>query len=66
MQFDKSQIVDFLNSQGDQTKAQQADRDLPGKVDTNNPDHKSMLDRFGIDLNAMAGKFLGGKGIPGF
>jgi hypothetical protein len=66
MQFDKSQIIDFLKSQGNQSQAQQADQELPSKVDTDNPEHKSLLDRFGIDPKALAGKFLGGKGIPGF
>jgi hypothetical protein len=32
MQFDKSQILDLLRSQGDDGKAQQADEQLPQQV----------------------------------
>ena len=34
MQVDKNQIIELLNSRGDQDKATRADQDLPDTVDT--------------------------------
>jgi hypothetical protein len=34
MQIDKNQILELLRNQGDDAKAQQADQELPGTVDT--------------------------------
>jgi hypothetical protein len=59
MQIDKSQILDFLKSQGQHDKAQQADQELPGQVDTDRD--KGLLDKLGINL----GDLLGGGGIGG-
>ena len=59
MQFDKSQILDLLRSQGDQGKAQQAEQELPDKVDDN--EHAGLLDKFGVNPQELLGK-LGGLG----
>jgi hypothetical protein len=66
MQIDKNQILEFLRSQGDQGKAQQADQELPQQVDTDNAQHQNLLQKLGVDPAALAKQFLGGKGIPGF
>lgn len=66
MQIDKQQILEFLQSRGDQQQASTADQQLPQQVDTDNPEHQNMLQSFGINPMDLAKKFLGGKGIPGF
>lgn len=59
MQIDKDQILQLLRSQGDDAKAQQADQELPGKVDTDQ--HAGLLEKFGIDPMELIKKFGGGK-----
>ncbi|MEP6815338.1 MAG: hypothetical protein ABI873_07300 [Marmoricola sp.] len=63
MQIDKAQIIDLLKSRGDHDQAKQAESQLPDKVDTEKD--KGLLDKFGIDLNDLAGKIpgLGGLGL---
>ena len=66
MQIDKSQILELLNSQGQQDKAAQADGELPDQVDTDQ--HAGLLEKFGIspqDLIAMVTKGGGGGGLAG-
>lgn len=66
MQFDKSQILDLLRSQGDQGKAEQADRELPQQVDTDQ--HGGILEKLGLspaDLIAKLGGGGGGGGLGG-
>ena len=62
MQFDKSQILDLLRSQGDQGRAEEADRELPDQVDTEQ--HAGILQRLGLDpadlITKLAGGGLGG------
>jgi hypothetical protein len=60
MQFDKSQILDLLRSQGDKDKADQADRELPDKVDTDQ--HAGILERLGLDPADLIAKLAGGGG----
>jgi hypothetical protein len=62
MQFDKSQIIDLLRSQGDDAKASQAESELPGQVDTDTDG--DLLSKFGIDPQDLISK-LGGGGIGG-
>ena len=62
MQIDKSQIIEFLRSQGDQGKADQADRELPGQVDTEQ--HAGLLSKLGINPPDLL-KHLGGGGLGG-
>jgi hypothetical protein len=68
MNIDKSQILDMLRSQGDESKVQQADQQLPDQVDTDNGAHQSLLQKLGVDPSALLKRFLpggGGGGIPG-
>jgi hypothetical protein len=58
MQFDKSQILDLLRSQGDQDKAQQAERELPGTVDTDQ--HAGLLEKLGLNPKDLISKLAGG------
>lgn len=47
MQIDKNQIIDMLRSRGDDAKADQADKQLPEKVDTDQ--HSELLTKVGIN-----------------
>ena len=58
MQFDKSQILDLLRSQGDDGKAQQADQELPDTVDTDQ--HAGILDKLGLSPQMLITKLAGG------
>ncbi len=58
MQFDKSQILDLLRSQGDNGKAQQADQELPQQVDTEQ--HAGLLEKVGLSPQELIGKLAGG------
>ncbi len=59
MQIDKDQILQLLRSQGDDAKAQQADQELPGTVDTEQ--HGGILQKLGLDPMDLI-KMLGGGG----
>ena len=63
MQFDKSQILDLLRSQGDTEKAEQADRELPDQVDTDQ--HGGILERLGLNPADLVAKLAGGGGGGG-
>lgn len=63
MNIDKSQILDLLRSQGDHDKAQQADQELPGQIDTDRD--AGLLSKFGIDPQDLIAKFMGGGGGGG-
>jgi hypothetical protein len=63
MQIDKSTILDLLRQQGDDHRAEQAERELPDQVDPQAD--SSLLERFGINPMDLIGKFTGGGGIPG-
>jgi hypothetical protein len=61
MQIDKQKIVDVLMSQGKHAQAQQANNQLPGKVDTDQ--HAALLSKPGInprDLVSKVGGDIGG------
>jgi hypothetical protein len=60
MEIPKEQILEFLRSRGDQDKAQQADQELPGKVDTDQ--HRDILERLGINPEDLMGNLPGGLG----
>lgn len=62
MQFDKSQILDLLRSQGDHSKAQQADEQLPDTVDTDQ--HSGLLEKLGLSPQELISKLAGG-GVGG-
>ncbi len=58
MQIDQSQVLDMLRSRGDEQKAQQAETELPDKVDTEQ--HSDLLGKFGVNPQDLLGK--GGLG----
>ena len=60
MQIDKSQLLDLIKSKAGDGKAQQADAELPDKVDTDQ--HAGLLSKYGIDPKELLGKFGGGLG----
>ncbi len=60
MQLDKQQIVALLRDRGDEDKSQQADAELPDRVDTDQD--SGLLDKFGVDPKDLLGKLPGGLG----
>jgi hypothetical protein len=60
MNIDKAQILQLLRSQGDDSKAQQADQELPDQVDTDQD--AGLLAKFGIDPMELVKQFGGGGG----
>lgn len=58
MQIDKQQILELLKSRGNHDQAQQADRELPDQVDTD--EHEGMLSQFGLNASDLPGG-IGGK-----
>ena len=63
MQIPKEQILQLLQQQGDQGKAQQADQELPSQVDTEQ--HAGLLQKLGIDPQQLIAQFTGGGGGGG-
>lgn len=61
MNISKDQIVQLLESQGNQDKAQQASQQLPDQVDTGNGQHADLLSKLGLDPGSL-GNQLGGLG----
>jgi hypothetical protein len=62
MNIDKDQILQLLRSQGDDAKADQADKELPGQVDTDRD--AGLLSKLGLDPSELMKK-LGGGGLGG-
>ena len=61
MQIPKELILQFIREKfNDDSKAQEADEQLPGQVDTDQ--HADLLSRFGIDPVELIMKFAGGGG----
>ncbi len=60
MQIDKDQIIAFLRERGDDTKADQAQSELPGQVDTDKD--SGLLSKLGIDPADLIGGLGGGLG----
>ena len=63
MQIDKNQIIELLKSQGDHGKAQQADQELPGQVDTDQD--AGLLGKLGLDPMDLVKMVTGGGGQGG-
>lgn len=63
MQFDKSQILGLLRSQGNDSTADQADRELPDQVDTDRD--AGLLQRFGLTPMEIISALAGGGGAAG-
>ena len=60
MQIDKDQIISFLRERGDDAKADQAEQELPGQVDTEQD--AGLLSQLGIDPSDLLGGLGGGLG----
>ena len=60
MEIPKDKILELLRERGEDDKAQQADSELPGQVDTEK--HGDLLQKYGIDVQELAGKVPGGLG----
>lgn len=58
MNIDKSQILDLLRSKGDQSKVDEADRELPDQVDTDKDG--GLLEKFGLNIGDLLKQFGGG------
>lgn len=63
MQFDKSQIIDMLKSNGDQAQAEQADSQLPDQVDTDRD--AGLLSSLGLEPQDLIAKLASGGGMGG-
>ena len=63
MQIDKNQIIELLRSQGDHGKADQADQELPGQVDTDKD--AGLLGKLGLDPMDLVKLVTGGGGGKG-
>jgi hypothetical protein len=62
MQVDKEQILQLLRSRGEHGQAQQAEQELPDKVDTD--EHAGQLSNIGLNPQDLLGA-LGGGGLGG-
>jgi predicted PhzF superfamily epimerase YddE/YHI9 len=51
MDIDKQTILDLLHEQGDDDKAEQAEQQLPDKVD--HEQHADLLSKLGIDAHEL-------------
>jgi hypothetical protein len=63
VQIPKDKILDLIRSQGDSSKAQEADKELPDQVDTDQ--HAGLLAKFGVDPQDLIKRFTGGGGLGG-
>ena len=63
MQIDKQQIIEFLQQQGRDDEKQQADRELPQQVDTDNSEHQNLLQKYGINVQDLISQFGGRFGL---
>ncbi len=63
MQIPKDQIIQLLQSMGQQDKVGQAQSELPGQVDTEQ--HADLLSRLGIDPQQLISQLAGGEGLGG-
>jgi hypothetical protein len=60
VKIDKNEIIQFLKDKGQNERADQAARDLPDQVDTEQ--HFDLLGSYGIDLEELKEKFGGRLG----
>jgi hypothetical protein len=54
MQIDKQEIVKLLREKGEDDKAQQAEQQLPDKVD--HEEHKNLLEQIGVNPQELISK----------
>lgn len=55
MQIDKQMVLDYLKSQGDGSRIDEADGTLPDSIDTERD--RGVLDAYGIDLERLLSSF---------
>ncbi len=55
MNINKSQILDLLRSRGEADRAEEADKELPDQVDTDQ--HSDLLQKYGINSGDLLGGF---------
>jgi len=60
MEIPKDKILELLRDRGQDDEAEQADRELPDQVDTEQ--HADQLSKLGIDPQELAAKLTGGVG----
>ncbi|WP_245159955.1 hypothetical protein [Blastococcus sp. CT_GayMR19] len=58
MQIDKEQVMELLRSKGEADKVEQADRELPDRMDTD--DDVDLLSRYGLGPQEVIAKLGGG------
>ncbi|HEX5407616.1 MAG TPA: hypothetical protein VFX16_35525 [Pseudonocardiaceae bacterium] len=58
MQIPKEKIMEMIKAHGEDDKTQQAHKELPETVDTDQ--HSGLLDKFGVDATKLVGG-LGNK-----
>ena len=63
MQIDKETILEFLRERGQEDQAQQAEGELPEQVDTDRD--AGLLEKYGIDPQALIAKVGGSSGLSG-
>lgn len=63
MEIDKDTILGLLRERGEDERAAQAERELPGTVDTERD--AGLLQKFGIEPEELMSRFTGGRDIPG-
>jgi hypothetical protein len=63
MQIDKQMIIDLIKKRGDSGQADQAQSELPDKVDTDQ--HADLLQKVGVNPQELLGKLGGGGGGGG-
>lgn len=61
MNIDKNQIMELLRGEGKHDKASQVSNTLPDTVDSENPEHKDLLSKLGLNVDDFKSK-LGGLG----
>ncbi len=58
MRIDKHQVLELLRAKGEQDKAEQAARELPDQMDTD--EHADVLSSFGLGPQELVAKLGGG------
>lgn len=58
MQIDKAQVLELLRSKGEGERVEQADRELPNQMDTD--EHADLLSSYGLGPQEIIAKLGGG------
>ncbi|MEO6881356.1 MAG: hypothetical protein ABI181_10500 [Mycobacteriaceae bacterium] len=62
MNIPKDKVIDFIRDKVGGDKADQAKNELPDQVDTDNDEHKNLLQKFGVNPADLLGGGAGGIG----